>query len=191
MKKFASIIGTALFLNILIPQISAATQIIYKSPETMGRESSLVASGKVQSILPFWNAAHTRIFTKTTIRINETFKGAAGSTVDIIQMGGVVGHVRMNVAGAARWKQGEETLLFLEPYGNGMYMVAGFSQGKFNIDRDPKTGRAYIFSPPLGSAGPAGSPEPGGLAPPPDKLKVPIRKFIDRALGSSGGGGSR
>ncbi len=191
MKKFASIIGAALFLHTLIPQISVATQIIYKSPETMGRESSLVVSGTVQSILPFWNADHTRIFTKTTIEISETFKGAAGSTVDIIQIGGVVGHVRMTVAGAAHWKQGEETLLFLEPYGNGMYMVAGFSQGKFDINRDSKTGRAYVYRPALEGTGLAGSTEPGGRELPTDRLKIPIRKFIDRALGLSGKGGSR
>ena len=38
-------------------------------------------------------------------------------------------------------------ILFLEPFQNGSYQVSGFTQGKFNVQRDPDTGQAFLVRP--------------------------------------------
>ncbi len=58
--------------------------------------------------------------------------------------GGTVGNIRVNVEGCLKWVRGEEVLLFLEPYENGVWQVSGLSQGKYLIERDPETGEKLV-----------------------------------------------
>jgi hypothetical protein len=79
--------------------------------------------------------------------VNATHKGAKASLVRVVQLGGVVGNVRQTAYGTLAWNRGEEVLLFLEPAGApapGAYQITGFSQGKYDIERDARTGRAYV-----------------------------------------------
>jgi hypothetical protein len=124
-----------------------ATQIIPLSPQEVAKSSTLVVDGKVSSVRSYWNADHTKIITETTVDVNATHKGANASLVRVVQLGGVVGNVRQTVYGTLAWSRGEEVLLFLEPAGApapGAYQITGFSQGKYDIQRDAKTGRAYV-----------------------------------------------
>jgi hypothetical protein len=50
----------------------------------------------------------------------------------------------MTAHGALAWRRGEDVLLFLEPAAPGTYQVAGFSQGKYTIERDPRSGKAFV-----------------------------------------------
>lgn len=114
--------------------------------------------------------------------MDETYKGGAVPDVRIVQLGGIVGHVKMKVSGALRWKRGEEVLLFLEPYDRGTYQVSGFSQGKFGIERDPDTGRMYVKHPPLEGIEIIGAPgeEPGAEQTPSGRMLrlIVLRRFI-------------
>ena len=124
-----------------------ASQIVQMTPREMGNESSVVVLGSVSGSSSYWNGTRTKILTETTIRVSEAYKGNAGPTVRIVQLGGVVGNVRVTVHGALVWRPGEEALLFLESNGNGAYRVTGFSQGRFLVERDPVTGEAYVKQP--------------------------------------------
>jgi hypothetical protein len=148
----------------------------------MGELSTLVVRGTVAGVRSYWNEQRTKVFTETRVTVDETYKGTAGSEVRIVQPGGVVGHVKVNVSGALRWKQGEEVLLFLEPYRRGTYQVSGFSQGKFGIERDPETGRMYVEHPPLEGIELVGAPEgeAGAVEAP---ARIPLNRFINRAIG--------
>jgi hypothetical protein len=77
--------------------------------------------------------------------------------------------------------------LFLEPYdgpaaGAETFQVSGFSQGKFNVERDPRTGRSFVSRPEtIGTelvGAPSGAPEPSAGV-----ENVTIEQFIDEALG--------
>jgi hypothetical protein len=162
-----------------------ATQIIYQAPEQMGQEATLVVRGVVSHVQSFWNETHTKIFTETIIAVDETYKGREVRTARVVQLGGVVGNVRVHVQGALSWRAGEEVLLFLEPDNRGSLRVTGFSQGKFDIERDPATGGMFITRPALeavaeaGASGAQGAFEgAGGTA------KVRLDEFLDRALGN-------
>lgn len=184
MKTTSGILCTMLFLMAALGVAAHASQIAYLSPKEMAERADLVVLGKVARVHSFWNENHTKIFTRTTIAVDETYKGTASPTVDILQLGGTVDYVRVTVDGALSWTEGEEVLLFLEPYVPGARQVSGFSQGKFDIERDPESGEAYITRPPLEGVkalqvpASAAAPAAGGA------IKVPLERFIRETLGT-------
>jgi hypothetical protein len=81
----------------------------------------------------------------------------------------------MTAHGALSWSRDEEVLLFLEPALPGTFQVAGFSQGKYAIDRDERTGRAFVrqaLPPDVDGAGAATAPAG----------RVTIEQFINQVL---------
>jgi hypothetical protein len=166
-----------------------ATQIILQTPQQLGQASPLVVRGKVSTVRSYWNETHTKIFTETVVQVDEAYKGQATSTARVIQMGGVVGNVRMHVYGALAWQTGEEVLLFLEPDGHGAHRVCGFSQGKFLIERDPATGEAFVVGPALDDVEVLGAPSRDGRRVSPRPARTPLDQFVDKALGRRPEGG--
>jgi len=163
--------------------IAGATQIRYRSVEQLGAQSSTVVSGTVIGSRSFWNDTHTKIFTETQIEVDAAYKGARTASVSILQLGGVVDGLRVTVSGALYWRDGEEVLLFLEPYDNGTYQVSGFSQGKFHVERDPDTGERFVRRPELQGAEILGAPDANGMTVSTRVDKVALDKFVQRALG--------
>jgi len=172
-----------LLVGCLMVCAALATQVMYQSPQQMGTQSALVVRGKVQSTQSYWNASRTKIFTRTQIAVDETYKGPHQGVIDIVQIGGTVDKVKVTVQGALLWKAGEEVLLFVEPYDASSFQVSGFSQGKFEVERDPKTGVAYVAAPPLEGTSLVGAPSTDSLTKPSKSEKVTLEQFVNRALG--------
>jgi hypothetical protein len=183
MRRTASILGLLFCAVAVCISAGRATQLRYMSPKQMGNEASVIVRGRVADVHSYWNERGTKIFTEIRVRVEESYKGNAPSEVRVIQLGGEVGHVRMNVAGSLRWRPGEEALLFLEPYDTGMYRVSGFSQGKFVIERDPDTGQIYVKHPPTDGVEIVGTPEDGSGAGDRRPGRMPLNRFINRAIG--------
>lgn len=158
------------------PAALGTTWVRELSARQLGDQAAAVVRGEVGGVRSYWNEQRTKIFTEILVQTRETYKGAPGASVTILQLGGVVDNVRVTVHGALQWQPGEEVLLFLEPYRDGLYQVAGFSQGKLPIERDPATGEAYVRS--LTGA-PAGGKD---LARRPQR--IPLQSFVREALGS-------
>jgi hypothetical protein len=163
---------------------SFATQVIQRTPQQLAQESQLVVDGKVSSVRSYWNDDHSRIFTEAVVTVGSTYKGGASPSVRVVQLGGVVGNVRMTAHGALQWKKGEEVLLFLEPSEPGAFQVAGFSQGMYLIERDPRTGKAFVKHalPPDTHEGSAPAPDVQESAQPAER--VTLEQFIDSVLPS-------
>jgi hypothetical protein len=142
----------ALILITLLTSSASATQIEYRSVEELGVDANLVVRGEVSSVRSYWNESRTRILTETTVRVTDEFKGRAGGEVRIVQMGGELDGIRMTVAGALEWQPGEDVVLFLEDSLPGQYRVSGFSQGKYSVQRDPRSGEEFVVQAGLGSA---------------------------------------
>ncbi len=183
MKKAIAIEWLAFLLAMGPASLGLATQVEFVSPKQMGEECALVVRGKVAGVRSFWNGAHTKIFTETVIQVDETYKGGAVGTARVLQLGGVVDHVRVNVHGALIWHPGEEVLVFLDRMDGGDYRVAGFSQGKFNIERDPVTGEATIKRPALEGAEVFGAPSTGEKVMGTGPVRMPLDEFVNHALG--------
>ncbi len=188
MRKLIFITGVVGVAILVVTGSVEATQIVYQTPRQMGTESALVVRGKVTAVRSFWNDSQTKILTETVVTIDETYKGGSEDNVRILQLGGVVGTVRMHVHGAPSWTRGEEVVLFLERIDAGSYRVSGLSQGKFKVERDPVTGEAFVTYPMMDGAEVQGVRSAGDGGPVPQAVKMPLAKFIEDALGTSSGG---
>ncbi len=182
MKRFAAVLGASCLILALSAYCVFATQIEYRSPRDLGRESSLIVRGKVAAVRSFWNDTGTKVFTETTVVVDETYKGRRAASVSVRQLGGVVGHVRVNVDGAPVWKEGEEVLLFLEPFNGASFQVAGFSQGKYTIERDSRTGEPFVRGPALDDVELIGVSREA--LPDREEGRMLLESFINRALRS-------
>jgi hypothetical protein len=172
-----------LFVVCFAAGVVLATQVEYQSPQQMGTQSALVVRGKVQSTQSYWNASRTKIFTRTQIAVDETYKGPHQGVIDIVQIGGTVDNVKVTVQGALQWEPGEEVLLFAEPYDASSFQVSGFSQGKFEVERDPQTGVAFVTAPPLEGTALVGATSSDSMTRPAKSEKVTLEQFVNRALG--------
>lgn len=161
----------------------SATQVIFKSVEQLGEDSSAVVMGTVVNVRSFWNDTRSKIFTSTVIAVEESYKGRPGGSVEVLQLGGTVDNVQVTAHGALRWTEGEEVVLFLEPATEGRFQVAGFSQGKFKVSRDPDSGTPYIMREALDGAKMVGAP--GGTDPTAEIERVSLDKFLREALGEN------
>ena len=182
MKRFATVLVASCIILALSACSLFATQIEYRSPRDLERESSLIVRGRVMAVRSFWNDTRTKVFTETTVMVDETYKGQQAASVSVRQLGGVVGHVRVNVDGAPVWNEGEEVLLFLEPFNSASFQVAGFSQGKYTIERDSSTGEPFVRGPSLDDVELIGVP--GEALPDRETGRMTLESFIDRALRS-------
>ncbi|MFQ5511712.1 MAG: hypothetical protein ACE5EO_07685 [Candidatus Krumholzibacteriia bacterium] len=183
MKSTIRILVLALMTVSVGTQSSLATQVLYRSPEDLGQQSSLVVQGKVTGVRSFWNDKHTKIFTETEIAVDQSYKGDRPPAIRILQLGGVVDNVKVTVAGALQWRTNEEVLLFLEPYTTGTFQVSGFSQGKFEIVRDPRTNQPYVERPSQDGVELVGGATPEALKRASRVEKMPLERFINQALG--------
>lgn len=153
--------------------MAVATQVIQRTPQELAQESVLIVDGTVTGVRSYWNDDHSKIFTEATVSVGSTYKGRGGRTIRIVQPGGVVGNVRMTAHGALSWSRGEEVLVFLEPSVPGAYQVAGFSQGKWAIERDERTGRAFVQQ---------ALPPDANAATPAKTERVTVEQFMNQVL---------
>ncbi len=177
MKRTALILLAAVLCLAFAADSGLATKLLYRSPRQLADESSHVLRGRVERVRSFWNEEGTKIFTEAVIAVEETYKGPALREARVLQLGGVVGHVNMRVEGALAWRQDEEVLLFLEPGMPGTFNVAGFSQGKYGIERDPRTNRPFVRAPGLSDIELVGKPEESV------PRRVGLGEFIDEVMG--------
>jgi hypothetical protein len=76
-------------LTALVAGVALATQVIQRTPRELALESPLIVDGKVTGVRSYWNEDHSKIFTEATVAVGSTYKGSGGSTVRIVQPGGV------------------------------------------------------------------------------------------------------
>jgi hypothetical protein len=161
---------------------SFATQVIQRTPQELAQESELVVDGKVASVRSYWNDDRSKIFTEAVVTVGSIYKGASAQSVRVVQLGGVVGNVRMTAHGALQWKKGEEVLLFLEPSVPGAFQVAGFSQGMYMIERDPRTGKTFVKYAAPAATEDAKATATGAQASAPVTGWPTLEQFLDSAL---------
>jgi hypothetical protein len=83
------------------------------------------------------------IITIVTFRIERTLKGRAEGELSLEFLGGQVGEVRLDVAGAPRFTVGERNIICVRAGGRHVSPVVGFNQGRFRVARD-SSGRDYV-----------------------------------------------
>ena len=81
--------------------------------------------------------ASGRAVTRYTFSVSEGFKGTPGTSVELLQPGGTFAGRTLVIAGAARFRPGEEAVVFVGKAcpRTGCAFTVGLSQGKFAVRR--------------------------------------------------------
>ena len=179
------LVRTALFLlfgiALGLASDASATTVAKLGLREMTAASSTVIHGTVVSTRCRWNEDRSLILTDVRVRVDDALKGSAAATVTVVQLGGTIGKLQVDVPGAAAFRPGEEAILFLVPDSRGDLHVAGLSQGRFEVVRNPRSGSREVLG--LEEAIPAaGAPAVGGVqvlsAPAAPTGPVPLDRFL-------------
>src|SRR5271157_1743841 len=166
----------AVFVTAFLAASASASTLVRMSLEQLAEASTEVIRGHVVSQETLWNRAHTRIYTYTTVAVDQTYKGNPGSTLIVQQPGGTIGKVHVFVAGTIQFHSQADYLFFLERSAAdpSKFLPVGMMQGAYRIYRDATTQEEKLILP-LGSLT-RGAPASGAgsvMAGP----AVPVRQF--------------
>jgi hypothetical protein len=144
--KIAGLAFTAL---ILIPLFANASVVQKMSKNELVDNADSIVVGKVVEEYSDWDPTGKFIFTYTKIKVLDDLAGAEGGAeeVTVKRLGGKVGNREMKVHGAAEFRPGEKTVLFLNKDKKGFRRILGLSQGKFRVLFDRAGGREYAVNP--------------------------------------------
>ena len=111
---------------------ATATTIRRLDFEQLVAESELIVHARVVGSRSYIMPSRGWILTETRIEVLGTVKGSPARFISVTELGGEVGDTGMMVPGTARFKQGEEAVVFLKNVA-GMWRTSGLIQGKFPI----------------------------------------------------------
>jgi hypothetical protein len=166
----------AVFVGVLMAAAASATTLVRMSLDQLAEASTEIVRGHVVSQQTLWNPERTRIYTYTTLALEQTYKGNPPSALVVQQPGGTIGKVRVFVAGTIQFHLQAGYVLFLErsPADPSKFLPVGMMQGAYRIYHDAKTQEEKLILP-LGSLT-RGAPASGAgsvIAGP----AVPVRQF--------------
>jgi hypothetical protein len=107
----------------------------------MVKESDIIVAGKVQAKKASWNAQKTKIYTKTTLAVDEVLKGKnTQNTLEIVTPGGEVDGVGELYTHMPRFDEDEQVVVFLKKEKNSnLYKVHDGENGKIKLITDATT----------------------------------------------------
>ncbi len=107
----------------------------------LSKGADVILTGKVTQKQSGWNESKTRIYTKTTLQVEEYLKGKNnGKSVEITSPGGEVGEVGELYTHMPRFEDNEEVLVFLKKDAKDTgYKVFSGEEGKITVLHDAKT----------------------------------------------------
>lgn len=113
----------------------SATTLPRLSFEQLTDDSDRIVSGRITRTWSAWDAGHRYIWTHYEVAVDAAHKGAASSTLEIAEPGGIVGDRGMTIAGSVHYTPGENVVVFASRMPNGMLRTTGWGQGKYGVDR--------------------------------------------------------
>ena len=119
--------------TLLLPVCALATSVAPLTLPELTQRSTRVVHGEVVGTVSEWNGDRTMILTRVTVRVTDALAGEAGSTVTFTQPGGQVGAVRVDVPGAAAFRNGEEGVWFLAPGPGSALYLNGLDRGRYRV----------------------------------------------------------
>ena len=114
----------------------------------LSQESDVIVIGKVSQKESHWNESKTRIYTKTTVEVDEYLKGDNSvSQVEVTTPGGEVGDVGELYSHMPTFEDNEDVLVFLKKDSkNEVYKVLDGENGKIKVISDTKTNEKMTSS---------------------------------------------
>jgi hypothetical protein len=120
--------------TVFLPLSAQATSVAPLDLPELTARSTRVVHGEVIGTASEWNADRSMIVTRVTVRVTDTLSGDAGETVTFTQPGGRVGALRVDVPGAAAFRNGEEGVWFLAPGPGDALYLNGLDRGRYRVE---------------------------------------------------------
>jgi len=114
----------------------------------LSKDADVILTGKVSQKESSWNDSNTRIYTKTTVQVDEFLKGNNNKiSVEITTPGGEVGDVGELYSHMPTFEDDEEVLVFLKKDTNSeVYKVLDGEKGKIRVLSDAQTNEKITSS---------------------------------------------
>jgi hypothetical protein len=134
-----------IFLGFQLSSIAQDKQSVIKQ---LSKKADVILTGKVTQKKSSWNDSKTRIYTKTTVQVEEYLKGnTRENSIEITYPGGEVGDVGEIYTHMPRFENNEEVLVFLKKdKKNDGYQVLFGEEGKITMINDEKTNKKVTAS---------------------------------------------
>lgn len=128
------LIGLALFVS-AVPAHLGATSLVLPSDSSLASAANVIVTARILQSVPLEKEG--RIWTETTLAVEERLKGDSADTLTVFEPGGMLNGRASVVFGAPSYSAGERALLFLVLDGRGAYRTAALAAGKFTegVDR--------------------------------------------------------
>ncbi len=133
------------FIGFVIIFKTASSQALY--PVTLDekvKHSPVIVEGMVESQFPFWNKAHTMIFTSSKVRVYKVFAGSVSTDyIQVLTQGGSVDNFNVQVSELLQLETGTSAMFFCFPNelkmlspvtGEILYDVYASAQGCYKYD---------------------------------------------------------
>jgi hypothetical protein len=138
----------SLLLLIAAVSISAAkaTTVIPPTFEQLVDQADVIFQGTVTEVRSVWSGegAQRHIDSYVTFQIEDSIKGAPGSSYTIRMLGGTVGDETMEVTDSPKFQIGDRDILFVEHNGEQFVPLVGINNGRFHIQHDQQTNRDIV-----------------------------------------------
>jgi hypothetical protein len=135
----------SLIVALLIASTARAATFIVPSDRALVTASKAIVVATAGTSHGRW-APGGWIETVTELRVEEAIKGpiAAGETIHVTELGGIVDDVGYAVAGSPRYAEGQRVLLFLETNDRGEWVAKNMAVGKFDRAEDVRGRRLLV-----------------------------------------------
>jgi hypothetical protein len=113
-----------------------ASTFLKQSVGDLMRASHGVVHARVTQVQSDWNSDHTYVFTYVTLEVKRALQGPKRAYETVRVPGGQVGDFHAVMEGAPEFKVGDEVVVFLGTWDDGVTMVEGYFQGLSRVERD-------------------------------------------------------
>jgi hypothetical protein len=141
-KRFFSLFLIALIFS--LSKSAFATTYVTPTDDQLVIGSRAIVRGRVLAVESAFDSQTGRVWTYTTLRINEVLKGdITQRKITIKEEGGQTAERGSIIYGTPQFKLNEQVILYLDSWGDGSLRVHDMFLGKFTISTDAQSGLQY------------------------------------------------
>jgi len=122
-----------------------ATTVVVPRDDEMVVESRAIVTGRVTGLSTAADPNTELVYTYITLEVSSVLKGKITEREIVLkELGGETADRGTMIHGMPRFAQGQDVLVYLNTWPDGALRVHQGFLGKFNINRDPSTGRLFV-----------------------------------------------
>ena len=127
-----------LICTLLTAGTASSTTVIPPSFDALVNGANTVFVGEVMAVRARWETTRQgrAIFTDVTFRVEDVWKGAAGTVTMLEFLGGTIDGTTMDVVGMPTFAVGQRAVLFVSGE-RAISPLVGFWHGRMRVERDP------------------------------------------------------